>query len=48
MLLNEFPPIKKFNIKNVIINSVRLKIKVIISIERVSSDYLDFDVLSRS
>jgi len=41
MLLNRFPPITKFNTKNVKINNVRVKIKIIISIEKASLDYLD-------
>jgi len=41
MPLNGFPPIKKFNIKNVKINSVRVKMKIIILIERSNSDDLD-------
>jgi len=36
--LNGFPLIKKFNTKNVTINSVRVKMKVIISIERATPE----------
>jgi len=46
MLLNKFPSIRKLISKNVKINSVKVKIKVIILIERTSLDYFDFDMLS--
>jgi len=46
MPLNGFPPIKKFNIKNVKINSVRVKMKIIILIE--SQFRWSWYILSRS
>jgi len=44
MSLNGFSPIRKFNTKNVKINSVKIKIKIIISNEKVNLDYFDLDI----
>jgi len=44
MPLNGFTSIRKFNKKNVKTNSIKVKMKIIILIEKANADYLNLDI----